>query len=65
MEYKTEVSGFYKTSDGAIINKDNDALYMYKKQKDKSKKIENITNDILNLKQDIEEIKMLLRGLVK
>jgi hypothetical protein len=65
MEQKTEVPGVYKVSDGVLINKDNTALQAYKAQKRRMKKIDNIEEEISSLRQDMDEIKTLLRGLIK
>lgn len=62
---KTEVPGFYKSHDGVLINKDNDALAAYKKKKLKEHRLDNVLEDIDTLKSDILEIKELLKGLVK
>lgn len=64
-EVKTDVPGLYRTSDGALINKDNQALAAYKKRKHKEKRIEEMQSDIQSLKDDLQEIKSLLKGLVK
>lgn len=65
MEQKTEVAGVYKVSEGVLINKDNAGLKAYKAQKQRMKKIDNIEAEISSLRQDMDEIKTLLRGLVK
>lgn len=65
MEQKTDVPGLYKVSEGVIINKDNTALQIYKNKKAKERRIDEIQNDVLSLKDDIAEIKQLLRGLSK
>ena len=65
MEQKTEVAGVYKVSEGVLINKDNAALKAYKAQKQRFKKIDNIEEEISSLRQDMDEIKTLLRGLIK
>lgn len=62
---KTEVPGFYKSRDGILINKDNDALAAYKKRKIKEHKLDTIFDEMDSLKSDITEIKELLKGLVK
>lgn len=62
---KTEVKGFYKKSEGVIINKDSDSLKAYKKKKEQAKKMKEMENDVAELKSDIKEIKDLLRSLVK
>jgi hypothetical protein len=63
MDQKTEVSGIYKVREGVLINKDNDALKIYKHKKFKERRIDEIQNDVLSLKDDIAEIKQLLKGL--
>ena len=65
MEQKTEIPGIYKVREGILINKDNDALTAYKKQKQKSMAVDYMQNDIAELKNDIQEIKDLLKGLIK
>lgn len=65
MEMKTDVPGIYKTSDGALINKDNTALAAYKARKEKEKRLDKLENDLSGLKNDMDEIKTLLRGLAK
>jgi hypothetical protein len=63
MEQKTEVPGIYKVTDGILINKDADALKLYKNKKQRERRIDEIQNDVASLKDDIQEIKQLLRGL--
>ena len=63
MEQKTEVPGIYKVTDGILINKDNTALQIYKNKKQRERRIDEIQNDVASLKDDIQEIKQLLRGL--
>ncbi|CAB4170862.1 hypothetical protein UFOVP908_162 [uncultured Caudovirales phage] len=66
MEYKTDVPGIFKNpATGALINKDNKALDAYKKRKQKEQKLDMVEQDIASLKNDMQEIKELLRGLVK
>lgn len=64
---KTNVPGIYKVTEGVLINKDNEALHMYKRKKQALRKSEermdNIDNRIENLSKDLEEIKSLLRNL--
>lgn len=62
---KTDRPGIYKTADGYLINKDNDALAAYKKRKKKEKAVEQIQEQINELRSDISEIKDILRGLAK
>lgn len=62
---KTDIPGFYKSSDGALINKDNEALAAYKKRKQKDKEVDKMREDITSLKSDMEEIKKLLQKALK
>jgi len=62
---KTEVPGIYKERDGILINKDNDALAAYKKRMRKEKAIDEMQDELSELKNDMKEIKELLKGLVK
>jgi DNA-binding transcriptional regulator YhcF (GntR family) len=65
MEKKTQVPGIYKVTEGVLINKDNDALKAYKARKEKERKVSSMIDDMDNLKRDMQEIKEILRGLVK
>lgn len=65
MEQKTEIQGIYKTSEGVLINKDNEALLHYKKAKQKNQEMEILRHDVKNIKSELSEIKELLKGLVK
>lgn len=65
MEKKTDVPGIYKPTEGVLINKDNAALEAYKKRKQKERKIEALEQNVSEMKNDLEEIKTLLRGLLK
>ena len=65
MEQKTEVQGIYKTSEGVLINKDNEALLQYRKAKEKHREMSNLKEEVAEIKSDISEIKELLKGLVK
>lgn len=62
---KTDRPGIYRTAEGFLINKDNDALAAYKKRKKKEQAIEKFQDQINELRSDINEIKDLLRGLAK
>lgn len=64
-EVKTDVHGYYKTPVGAVVSKDTEGLSAYKKQKAKAAQLNSMKNDIDQLKNDMSEIKELLRGLVK
>lgn len=65
VDTKTDCYGYYKTSSGAIVSKDVDSLRAYKLQKAKSVQLNTMRNDINQLKNDMSEIKELLKGLVK
>jgi hypothetical protein len=64
-ERPTDVPGIFKTSEGILINKDNDALKAYKIRKIKENKLNIIESDMDQLKTDMLEIKELLKGLLK
>ena len=64
-DYKTDVPGVYKSSEGFLINKDNAALEAYRKKRNREKDLDTLTEDVKTLKEDMQEIKELLRGLVK
>ena len=69
IDKKTEIPGIYRTSEGFLINKDNKSLEAYKmmrsREKHKDEEITNIKEDISSLKNDMQEIKELLKGLVQ
>ncbi len=62
---KTEIPGIVKVGEGTLINTDNDALRAYKTRKEKERKVLKLEEDMSLLKNDLEEIKNLLKGLVK
>lgn len=61
---KTEIPGVYKVEDGVFVNKNAEALAMYKKKKDQSLRLEKAENEISVLKDDISEIKRMLNLLM-
>ena len=66
MQQKTDIPGIYKDSiSGALINKDDSALKAYKIRKQKDLKLDMLEKEMSDLKTDMQEIKELLRGLVK
>ena len=65
MMEKTEVPGLCKVGEGVLINTDNNALAAYKKKKIKDAEINKMQEDMVQLKDDIAEIKALLKGLAK
>ena len=62
---KTEIPGLCKVGEGVLINTDNNALAAYKKKKIKDAEINKMQEDMVQLKDDIAEIKALLKGLAK
>jgi len=65
MAEKTQIPGIFKVSEGVFINKDANTLQAYKRKKMREKKVDNIENEVANLRQDMQEIKQLLKGLIK
>jgi len=61
---KTDIDGLYKTSEGAVVNKDNAALTAYKRRKKQSQDLRDVKEDVDMLKTDMQEIKDLLKALV-
>ena len=61
----TERNGIYKVGNGVLINRDTEALKAYKTRKRKMNEIETIKEEVSSLKSDMEEIKDLLRSLLK
>ena len=64
-ESKTDIPGVYRTSEGFLINKDNDSLSAYKARRRRDKEMDVLREDVSLLKNDLQEIKDLLKGLVK
>ena len=62
---KTDIPGLYRSPEGFLINKDNDALKAYKKSKIQAQRLISLENDVADMKSDLQEIKELLKGLVK
>ena len=65
MDQKTEVPGIYKVGEGILINKDNTALEKYKLRRAKESRINLYEERLDNMESSMNEIKELLRGLVK
>lgn len=61
----TEKKGFVKTQEGFLLNTDKGALQEYKAKKLKEMKLNKVETEISDLKNDMAEIKALLKGLVK
>lgn len=64
VHYKTEKPGYYKSSEGFIINKDMKALAAYKKRKARDADVVTLKEDMMTMKEDMSAIKKLLERLV-
>ena len=58
---KTEITGIYKSPEGFLINKDNDALRAYKLRKQSEKEKLSLREDVNNLKSQMAEILSILK----
>lgn len=59
-DMKTDVQGIYRTEQGYLINKDNEALQNYRANKLRMKKMNSVAEDVEQLKTEMAEIKELL-----
>lgn len=64
-EAKTDIPGIYRAPEGFLINKDNNALAAYKAKKARDKELDTVKEEVSSMKEDLREIKELLKGLVK
>ena len=62
---KTDVPGIYRSPEGFLINKDNNALAAYKARKARDRELDTVKEEVSSIKEDLREIKELLKGLVK
>jgi hypothetical protein len=62
---KTDIPGIYKERDGILINRDEEGLIAYKKRKQQFNKIVFLENEMNILKNDIAEMKEMIRSLTK
>lgn len=60
MDIKTDVQGIYRTEKGYLINKDNEALQNYRANKMRMSKMNNVSERVEHLEQQMAEIKELL-----
>lgn len=60
MDIKTDVQGIYRTEQGYLINKDNEALQNYKANKARMRQMNSVASDVEKLKHEMAEIKELL-----
>ena len=65
MSGKTEVPGIVKVRDGILINTDNNSLAAYKNKKKRDRRVDEMEQDIETMKNDLQEIKDLLKGLAR
>jgi hypothetical protein len=62
---KTNVPGIYKVSEGVLINTDNTSLSAYKNKKRRELMIDDMREDMQTMKEELQEIKDLLKGLAR
>lgn len=62
---KTEVPGIYKVREGVLINTDNKSLNAYKNKKKREMMIDDMCDDMQTMKQELQEIKDILKGLAR
>jgi septal ring factor EnvC (AmiA/AmiB activator) len=55
---KTEISGIYRESSGALINNDTDALIAYKKKKQAQKELEKFMQTVKENQDKIAQLEM-------
>ena len=65
-QIKTEVEGIVRdTTNGALLNKDNDALTTYKKTKQKNAEIEDMKRQVNTLNSEVADVKSLLHKILE
>lgn len=62
---KTDIPGIYRSPEGFLINKDNNALASYKARRDRERELEKMKDEVSSLKDDINEIKEMLKKVLK
>lgn len=66
VEVKTEIEGIYRdVNNGALLNKDNDALSAYKKMKQKNNELEQMKSKVNVLDEEIKDVKNLLKQILE
>lgn len=66
VQIKTEIEGIVRdTTNGALLNRDNDSLNAYKKLKKKNAESEEMKSKVNNMEKEISEIKTLLYKLLE
>lgn len=64
MSMKTEVHGIVKIKEGLLMSDDQDGLKKYKASKLRNKKILGVQQEIDSMKEDIKDIKSLLKEIL-
>lgn len=65
-QVKTEIEGIYRdVNNGALLNKDNDALVAYKKMKQKNSELEQMKTKVNTLDEEIKDVKNLLKQILE
>jgi len=65
-QIKTEVEGIVRdTTNGALLNKDNDALVAYKRSKQKNAEIEDMKRQVNTLNSEVADVKLLLHKILE
>jgi hypothetical protein len=62
---KTDIPGIYRSPEGFLINKDKDALAAYKARKNRDHELDKIKQDVISIKDDLTEIKEILKKVIK
>lgn len=62
---KTDIPGIYRSPEGFLINKDINALAAYKARKKRDTELDEIKQDVSALKDDMSEIKEMLKKVLK
>lgn len=64
-DIKTDMPGIYRSPQGFLINKDNNSLAAYKAKKQRDKELDKMKEEMTSLKDDILEIKEMLKKVLK
>jgi hypothetical protein len=65
-QIKTEVEGIVRdTTNGALLNKNNDALVAYKRTKQKNAELEDMKRQVNTLNSEVADVKSLLHKILE
>jgi len=65
-QIKTEVEGIVRdTTNGALLNKNNDALVAYKRIKQKNAELEDMKRQVNTLNSEVADVKLLLHKILE